>query len=78
MKLKLKVLAAAVALATGIGSANAAMDNFATGNGSLAFVALDFTGSPISMMMDLDFTIDGFLASSATTSPQPWSASTRS
>lgn len=60
MKLKMKLMAAAVALAASAG-ANAAMDNFASGNGSLAFIAIDSTGSPISMMMDLDFNVDSFL-----------------
>ncbi|MDO8294100.1 MAG: PEP-CTERM sorting domain-containing protein [Gallionella sp.] len=60
MKLKMKLMAAAVALAASAG-ANAAMDNFTSGNGSLAFIALDFTGSPISVMMDLDFNVDSFL-----------------
>jgi len=60
MKLKMKLMAAAVALAASAG-ANAAMDNFASGNGSLAFIALDSVGSPISMMMDLDFNVDSFL-----------------
>lgn len=62
MKSELKLLAAAVALASSAG-ANAAMDNFATGSSSLAFIALDSVGSPISMMMDLDFNVDDFLPS---------------
>ena len=60
MKLKMKLMAAAVALAASAG-ANAAMDNFMSGNGSLAFIALDSNGSPISMMMDLDFNLNSFL-----------------
>lgn len=60
MKLKMKLMAAAVALAASAG-ANAAMDNFMSGNSSLAFIALDYTGSPISVMMDLDFNVDSFL-----------------
>ncbi|MDO8314907.1 MAG: PEP-CTERM sorting domain-containing protein [Rugosibacter sp.] len=67
MKLKMKLMAAAVALAASAG-ANAAMDNFATGNGSLAFIALDSVGSPISMMMDLDFNVNSFLSTAALTS----------
>lgn len=62
MNSQLKLLAAAVALA-GSATAQAAMDNFATGNSSLAFIALDSVGSPISVMMDLDFNLDDFLPS---------------
>ncbi|HNN65262.1 MAG TPA: hypothetical protein PKM19_03485, partial [Pseudomonadales bacterium] len=62
MNSQLKLLAAAVALA-GSATANAAMDNFISGNSSLAFVALDSVGSPISVMMDLDFRLDDFLPS---------------
>lgn len=60
MKLKMKLMAAAVALAASAG-ANAAMDTMASGNSSLAFIAVDFTGSPISMVMDLGFNLDSFL-----------------
>lgn len=67
MKFKTKLMAAAVALAAASG-ANAAMDNFASGNGSLAFIALDSTGSPISMMMDLNYNVDSFLSNAALTS----------
>ncbi|MDO9271481.1 MAG: PEP-CTERM sorting domain-containing protein [Rugosibacter sp.] len=68
MKLKMKLMAAAVALAASAG-ANAAMDNMLnSGNSSLAFIALDSTGTPISMMMDLDFNVDSFLSSTALTS----------
>ena len=62
MNSQLKLLAAAVALA-GSATAHAAMDNFISGNSSLAFVALDSVGSPISVMMDLDFRLDDFLPS---------------
>ncbi len=64
MKLKMKLMAAAVALAatTGANAATAgSMDNFQSGNSSLAFIALDSVGSPISMMMDLDFNLNSFL-----------------
>ncbi|MBT9460143.1 MAG: PEP-CTERM sorting domain-containing protein [Rugosibacter sp.] len=79
MKLKMKLMAAAVALAASAG-ANAAMDNFASGNGSLAFVALDFTGAPISVMMDLDFNVDSFLpaAMSASGTTIQWNFNTNS
>lgn len=79
MKLKMKLMAAAVALAASAG-ANAAMDNFATGNGSLAFVALDFTGAPVSVMMDLDFNVDSFLptAMSAPGTTIQWNFNTNS
>lgn len=60
MKLKMKLMAAAVALAASAG-ANAAMDNIQSGNSSLAFIALDSVGTPISMMMDLDFNLNSFL-----------------
>jgi hypothetical protein len=79
MKLKMKLMAAAVALAASAG-ANAAMDNFMSGNGSLAFIALDSTGSPISMMMDLDFNLDSFLptAMSAPGTTIQWNFNTNS
>jgi hypothetical protein len=60
MKLKMKLMAAAIALVASAG-ANAAMTNFASGDSSLAFIALDTTGSPISMMMDLDYSLNSFL-----------------
>jgi len=64
MKLKMKLMAAAVALAASAGAHAAtagSMDNFQSGNSSLAFIALDSVGSPISMMMDLDFNLNSFL-----------------
>lgn len=66
MKLKMKLMAAAVALAASAG-ANAGMANFATGNSSLAFIALDSVGTPISMMMDLDFNLNSFLPAAMST-----------
>lgn len=60
MKLKMKLITAAVALAASVG-ANAAMDTMASGNSSLAFIAVDFTGTPISMVMDLGFNLNDFL-----------------
>lgn len=66
MKLKMKLMAAAVALTASMG-ANAAMDNFASGNSSLAFIALDSVGSPISAMMDLDFNLNSFLPAAMAT-----------
>ncbi|MGB4766238.1 MAG: PEP-CTERM sorting domain-containing protein [Rugosibacter sp.] len=60
MKLKMKLMAAAVALAASAG-ANAAMDTMLSGNSSLAFIALDSTGSPISMVMDLGINLTDFL-----------------
>lgn len=79
MKLKMKLMAAALALAASAG-ANAAMDNLQSGNGSLAFVALDFTGAPISVMMDLDFNVDSFLptAMSASGTTIQWNFNTNS
>lgn len=69
MNMKFKMIAAAVALAASAG-ANATMDNFMSGNGSLAFIALDYTGSPISVTMDLGYNIDSFLPAAAGTSTQ--------
>ncbi len=60
MKLKMKLITAAVALAASAG-ANAAMDNLLSGNSSLAFIALDNTGTPISAMMDLNYNLNDFL-----------------
>lgn len=80
MKLKMKLMAAAVALASSAGANAAGMDNFMTGNSSLAFIALDFTGSPISVMMDLDFNVDSFLptAMSAPGTTIQWNFNTNS
>lgn len=75
--LKLKALAAAVTLVAA-GSAGAAMQNFASGNGSLAFIALDYTGSPISMVMDLGYTIDSFAPAAGTTIVWDFNANTLS
>ncbi len=76
MKLKMKLMAAAVALVASAG-ANAAMSNFASGNGSLAFIALDSVGSPTSVMMDLDFNLTSFLsASSAANTDITWNFNT--
>lgn len=61
MKLKMKLMAAAVALAASAGAHATGMDNFQSGNSSLAFIALDSVDSPISMMMDLDFNLNSFL-----------------
>lgn len=62
MKLKQKLMAAAIALVAASG-ANAATSTMASGNSSLAFVAMDYTGSPISTVMDLGFNVDSFLKS---------------
>ena len=66
MKLKMKLITAAVALAASAG-ANAAMNNFASGNGTLAFIALDNIGTPISAMMDLNYNIDDFTPTAMST-----------
>jgi hypothetical protein len=63
MSMKLKTLTAAVAIAAS-GMANAAIDNFASGNSSLLFFAADKTGSPISMSLDLSFNLNDFLPGS--------------
>lgn len=77
MKLKMKLMAAAVALAASAGANATGMDNFASGNGSLAFIALDSVGSPISMMMDLDYNLNSFLSgSSAANSNISWNFNT--
>ena len=60
MSMKLKTLTAAVAIAAS-GMANAAIDNFASGNSSLLFFAADKTGAPISMSLDLSFNLNDFL-----------------
>lgn len=64
MKQTLKVLAAAMALAAA-GGANAALQLMSTQNSSLTFVALDSVGSPISIMVDLDYNLNDFLTTSA-------------
>lgn len=66
MSLRIKLMAAAVAMAASAG-ASADMSTIASGNSSLAFIALDSVGSPISVMMDLRYTLDQFLPSLATT-----------
>ncbi len=63
MSMKLKTLTAAVAIAAS-GMANAAIDNFASGNSSLLFFAADKTGAPISMSLDLSFNLNDFLPGS--------------
>lgn len=60
MSMKLKTLTAAVAIAAS-GMANAAIDNFASGNSSLLFFAADKTGAPISMSLDLSFNLNDFM-----------------
>ena len=79
MKLKMKLMAAAIAL-TAASGANAAMDNFASGNGTLAFIALDNVGTPMSVMMDLDFNVNSFLpgAMSAPGTTIQWNFNTNS
>ena len=63
MKHKLKVLVAAVAIAAA-GGANAALQPMSTQNSSLTFAALDSVGSPISILVDLDYNLNDFLIAS--------------
>lgn len=58
MKLKLKALAAALGIALA-GGAQAAMDDFATGNSSLVAFVVD-AGSGTTAMFDLGFNLDSF------------------
>lgn len=78
MKLKLQVLALAAA-AVVAGGANAAIDNVATGNSSLLFVALD-ANSNISLIIDLGINVNDFVTSNALTSgltsSQTWNFAT--
>jgi hypothetical protein len=65
MKFKLNALVAAVAVLVS-GAASAAMDTMASGNGTLALVAYDRTGTGTgSFMADLNFNIYDFLPTSA-------------
>ena len=57
--MKLQHIAAAVALAAA-GTANAAVDNFATGNGSFFLVAYDTTGAKTASLFDLGFNLNDF------------------
>nr|WP_315198217.1 PEP-CTERM sorting domain-containing protein [uncultured Aquabacterium sp.] len=57
--MKLQHIAAAVALAAA-GTANAAIDNFATGNGSFFLVAYDITGAKNASLFDLGFNLSDF------------------
>ncbi|MBK1678957.1 PEP-CTERM sorting domain-containing protein [Rhodocyclus tenuis] len=66
MNFKLKMIAAAAAMVVA-GGANATMDNFMSGNSSLAFIALDSVGTPISLMADLDFNVNSFNPTAGTT-----------
>lgn len=69
--MKLKLLAAALALAAA-GSANAAMDNSVSGNGSLFLGVIDLTGQ-VSAAFDLGISMDSFLPGS--TSYMSWDLS---
>lgn len=64
MKFSLKTLAAAVALAAAAGSASAAIDTGATGNGELFFNLSSASGS---YTRDLGYTIDSFQSAVAAT-----------
>jgi len=75
MSLRIKMIAAAVAMVASVG-ANADMNNISSGNSSLAFIALDSIGSPISVMMDLGVTMDSFLAQTGTVGKYEWNFNT--
>jgi hypothetical protein len=64
MKHTLKAIVAAAAIAAA-GVASAALQPMSTQNSSLTFVALDSVGSPISIVVDLDYNLNDFLPTSA-------------
>lgn len=66
MKFKLKLLAAAAMVALAAGSAQAALSLPSSGNGSLTFVAIDSTGSPISLAVDLGYAMSDFIPATST------------
>lgn len=68
MQHRLKAIVAAAVLAAG-GAAHAALDTGENGNGSLAFLAFDAVGSPISIVADLNFNINSFLPTSSVNAP---------
>jgi hypothetical protein len=78
MNLKLQALAFAAA-AVVAGGAQAAIDNVATGNSSLLFVAVD-ANSNISLIIDLGINVNAFVTDNSLTSglttPQTWNFST--
>lgn len=67
MKLKLKMIAAAVAMVSAAG-ANAALVDASTGNGSVALIAFN-TSTGDYYIRDLGFLLNSFLPSSVTTRP---------
>jgi hypothetical protein len=71
MKFKLKALAAALALAAVAGQASAALDNGATGNGELF---LNVWNTSKSYTLDLNITMDDFLAEVGTGGHNTWAA----
>jgi PEP-CTERM motif len=60
MKFAIKSLAVAAALVAATG-ANATIDKAASQNGSLVFVALDYTGTPIGLTIDTGLNLNNFL-----------------
>lgn len=64
MKLKFKLLAAAVMVVAGAAQAALRLPN--TGDGSLAFVAIDQIGSPISLTIDLGYVMSDFVPATST------------
>ncbi len=68
MKFNLKMIAAAVAMVSAVGSANADLVDPATGNGSLVLVAFN-TATRDYYIRDLGFLINSFMPNSVTTLP---------
>ncbi len=60
MSFNLKAVSAAVVLVAS-GAANAALENFASGNSSVIFYAVDTTTPVASVGLDLDFNLDDFV-----------------
>jgi hypothetical protein len=76
MTFKFNRVALAMMLAAA-GSANAALDRMDSGNGSLAFVAYDRTGTAVgSFMADLGFNLYSFTPTSAPTETIVWNFNT--
>jgi hypothetical protein len=65
--MKLQYIAAAVALATGMGAANAAMERGSNGNGSLIMIAYDNRGGTTTAgVFDLGLSIDDLIGATGT------------
>lgn len=67
--MKLRAIVAAGALVAA-GAANASLDNFATGNSSLAFVAIDNVGTTVgSLVVNLGYHLNDFIPTAAFNGP---------